>query len=199
MTITYPLTVPPYVKDWRFSYEISTSKTTNPFNFREKILTHGGDRWLLQFQYESLTREKSAEVEAFLMSLRGEEGTFVFGDLSAVTPLGIGTGTPLVKGASQTGYSLLIDGLTPSTTNILKAGDWLQIDNSLYKNLTNVNSNGSGEATLDIAPRLKSHADNATVIFNNPKGIFRLAEGQVFWEKSLDGFNDFTILAVEAI
>jgi len=52
----------------------------------------------------------------------------------------------------------------------------------IYRNLTDVNANASGEATLDIWPRLRSSpADNEQLVLNNTKGVFRLAENVMNW------------------
>jgi hypothetical protein len=131
-----------------------------------------------------LPRMKRAEAEAWvaaLLSLNGREGSFLLGDSANTLPRGIGTGTPLVKGASQTGTDLVTDGWTTTQTGILKAGDWIQLGSGstarLHKNLTDVNSNGSGEATLILWPALRSSpADNATITVSSPKGRFMLAQ-----------------------
>ncbi len=49
------------------------------------------------------------------------------GDPVNTSPRGAATGTPLVKGASQTGNTLTTDGWTTGVTGILKAGDWIQL------------------------------------------------------------------------
>jgi hypothetical protein len=116
-------------------------------------------------------------------------GTFLLGDFVGGTARGTPTGTPLVNGASQSGGELVIDGATPDVTGWLKAGDYIQLGSAgtsrLHKVLQDVNSDGSGNVTLDIWPHLRSSpADNATVIISNPKGIFRLASNETAWTVS---------------
>jgi hypothetical protein len=92
-------------------------------------------------------------------------------------------GTPLVKGASQTGGALLFDGAGTGVTNYLRAGDWLQLGTGatvqLHKVLADASSNGSGEVTVDIWPDLRtSPADNAPITVLAAKGLFALPPGQ---------------------
>jgi hypothetical protein len=91
----------------------------------------------------------------------------------------------LVNGAGQTG-DLQTDGWLASQTNILSAGDWIQLGSGatskLYKVLQGANSNGSGEATLLLWPKLRSApADNAVITVQNPVGVFALTENVTEW------------------
>src|SRR5258708_1241410 len=53
-----------------------------------------------------LTHVQAQAWIAFLMGLRGQANVFQLGDPLAVAPQGSGAGTPLVNGASQSGFSL---------------------------------------------------------------------------------------------
>lgn len=153
----------------------NVSISRSAFTFQQQVQEFSGQIWIAEITLPIMSRVDAEAWVCFLLKLNGPLGTFMLGDPSAKTPAGSATGTPLVKGASQTGKSLITDGWTPSITNILKAGDYIQIGNRLYKNLTDATSNGSGEATLDIFPRLReSPADNASIITSNCKGEFRL-------------------------
>jgi len=143
--------------------------------------------WLLDAAYFPFTRATAEAMHAALCSLNGREGTFLFGDSANKTPRGTATGTPLVNGASQTGEDLATDGWTAGVTNILRAGDWIQIGSGstarLYKNLVDVNSNGSGQATLTLWPRVfTAWADNAAIATSFPKGVFRLTTDGHDWD-----------------
>ena len=86
---------------------------------------------------------------------------------SGADPNGSGGGTPLVKAASQTGTSLNTDGWTASTA-VMKAGDCFTLANitTLFRVVSNVSSDGSGDATLTIQPPIvvgASPADNAAL------------------------------------
>jgi hypothetical protein len=126
----------------------------------------------------------------FLIKLRGQWGIFLMGDPLKVTPSGTASttpGTPVVNGAGQTGDELSIDGLPVSETGYLLAGDYIQLGTgssaNLYRVLSDVNTNVSGEATLDIFPKVvTATTDNDVVTVSNPSGRFRLAKNVSEWE-----------------
>ena len=154
-----------------------------------------------------MNRENAEEWVAFLMKLYGQKGTFLLGDPLGGTARGSASsaaGTPVVNGASQTGGTLAIDGLPASATGYLKAGDYIQLGSAataqLYKVLNDADSNGSGEATLDIWPNLRSSpADGSTVVVANAKGVFRLASNESNWNINNLAFYGITFGAVESL
>lgn len=85
---------------------------------------------------------------------------------SGLAPNGIGGGTPLVNGASQTGDSIITDGWSFTVTNVVRAGDVLKFagDNIVYMVRDDANSDGAGNATINITPNLRvSPANNAVI------------------------------------
>jgi hypothetical protein len=142
--------------------------------------------WMADVQLPPMTRANAETWVAALASLNGREGSFLLGDTANTSPRGTATGTPLVNGAGQTGYDLATDGWTPNITGILRAGDWLQLGSGstarLYKVMQDANSNGTGQATLTLWPRLRSSpADNAAITVSSPKGRFMLAMDGAEW------------------
>jgi hypothetical protein len=111
---------------------------------------------------------------------------------------------PFVNGASQTGDTLVIDGCSPNVTGFLLPGDYIQIGSAsatqFYKVLTQVDTDGSGNATLDIWPDLRSSpANNAVVVVANTKGRFRLRENIQQWQINEISSYGITFDCVEAI
>ena len=150
-----------------------------------------------------MKRDTAEEWIAFALSLRGRKGTFLAGDPSGRIPRGVGGGTPLVKGAGQTGSTLLLDGCPISTTNWLKKGDYFQLGTGssarLHKLIENANTNASGEVTLEFVPTLRtSPADNAPLIITNAKGLFRMDSNTVPWTADGNGqFYSYSFTATE--
>lgn len=160
----------------------------SPYTLEEQVQRHQGQAWSLEFDYPPMKRDVAEAVVAALCSLNGREGTFLFGDSANKTPRGVATGTPLVKGGGQTGEDLLTDGWTAGVTGILKAGDWIQLGSGstarLYKVLADANSDGSGNATLTLWPRISPIAvpvDNSAIVISSPKGLFRLTTDGQDW------------------
>jgi len=126
------------------------------------------------------------------------------GDPLCATPQGNIGGTPRVNGGSQTGETLNIDGCTADVTDWLKAGDYIQLGAAgtanLHKVLEDVNTNGSGEATLSLWPHIRTApADNATVTVTNAVGRFRLASNETAWSINEASIYGISFSAMEAI
>lgn len=186
MSITYPLALPTVtgLQSIRLFARPTVAVAESPFTGQQQVQRHAGQRWMASVSLPPMPRAAAEEWWTFQLKLNGIEGTFLLGDPAGATARGIATGTPLVKGASQTGNSLITDGWTISQTGILKAGDYIQIGSGasarLYKNLNDVNSDSNGDATLDIWPRLRSSpADNAPIVVSSCQGVFRLGANEV--------------------
>ena len=180
------------------------SVSSSPFTGQQQIYKHPGQWWEAEISLPPLKRDEAEQVAAFLIKLNGQYNTFLLGDPANAAPRGVGTGTPVVQGGSQTGTSLVTDGWTTSTTGILKAGDWIQLGSGsatrLHKVLDDVNSDGSGAATLNIWPALRSSpSDNATITVNSPKGIWRLASNEVNYSIDEASVYGITFACVEAL
>ena len=178
--------------------------TTSPLTFQTQVVQFSGQRWLAEVGLPLMLRAAAEEWVAFFGKLDGQYGTFLMGDPNGGTPRGVATGTPLVKGASQTGNSLITDGWTISITNILRAGDYIQIGTGLgaqlYKVLNDANSDGAGDATFDIWPNLRSSpVDNAPVIITNTVGLFRLQANKTPWDINEAAHYGIAFSAAEAL
>lgn len=204
MTISYPLALPTSVSTRRvlFKQRSAIGVAQSPWDYSMQVQEHAGQAWIASVEFPPLTAAQAADLEAFLLSLNGMQGTFLLGDPLRTSPRGVPVGTPLVMGASQTGQSLVTDGWTINTSGLLLKGDYFQIQNRLYRVLNDVASNGSGVATLDIFPRLReSPADNDTLLFNSCVGTFRLADNEnTVLDIGIDGYNTgFSFSAIEAL
>jgi hypothetical protein len=183
MTITYPLAFPTTFgfSSFMIGLDFNVAVAESEFTFEAQVQEHQGVAWEISGSMELLNRDQAEAYNAFIASLGGRLGTFTITPAGSGTPRGIATGTPLVKGASQTGKVLITDGWTSGQTGIMKAGDFFQLGSGstakLYRVLADANSNGSGEATFDIAPKIiTAPADNAAITISNPVGVFRMKE-----------------------
>lgn len=209
MAESYPLDFPTTVgiARVRMTARSVVGIASSPFTFSQQVYRHQGERFEADITLPAMNRAEAEDFNAFRLRLRGSFGTFLFGDPAAATPRGSAAstpGTPVVNGESQTGDSLAIDGLPASATGYLKAGDYIQLGSGaasqLYKVLEDVNSNASGEATLNIYPALRSSpSDGATVIVSNAKGVFRLASSDMAWDVNEALIYGITLAAVEAL
>jgi len=206
MAITYPLTLPasPFFRQVELTMNNIVGQSVSEFTGQQQVQLWPGELWAAKLSVAPGTRSVMEAWVTFLAALRGSYGTFLLGDPSGSAPRGIATGTPLVNGAGQTGLTLATDGWIINKTGILLAGDYIQIGSGLtqrlYKNLTDANSNASGQATLDLWPRLReSPADNAPITLINTKGVFRLSGNSRSWTYDAAKIYTLSFSAIEAI
>lgn len=188
MTITYPLTLPTHtgISSVELRAVNAVSYNMSPFTFSGQAQKYSGEMWQADISLPPMKEDDAEEWLAWLVSLSGQYGTFLLGNPARSAPRGAGGGTPLVAGAGQTGATLNIDGASVSVTGWLKAGDYIQVgtgtSSRLHKVLQDVNTSGTGTATLDVWPSIKTApADNSAVVINGAKGLFRLTSNEQSW------------------
>lgn len=206
MAISFPVSVPAgrAIRTVRFSMLDAVGASESPYTLSQEIFEHPGKRWAIEVQLAPMKRATAEEWIAMLASLRGRRGTFLLGDPLGGTARGSAGGAPLIKGSGQTGGTLLIDGCGNSIVNWLRKGDWIQLGTGaasrLHKSLTDVDSNGSGEATLELWPGPRvAPPDNAALVVANTVGVWRLASNQRDYDIGLAQMFGITFSAVEAL
>ena len=195
-TLTFPSLVP---QSCEWALVSNTQAHRSPLNGTVQTLELPGSRWAATLRFDNLNQADTRTMVAFLAKLRGRAGRFYLYDHSLAAPRGIATGTPLVKGASQTGASLITDGWTISQTGILKAGDYIGVNGELKIVTADVNSDGIGDATLSIEPPLRSSpADNAAITVTRPTCTMMLADDdQTKWSTQPGFWSGMVISCVE--
>ena len=140
-----------------------------------------GQFFAMTATFPPMTRAQFAPIDAFIMKQRGQYETFTLILPVLSTGLGSPAGTPLVRGASQTGRTLDSDGWT-GDISIFKAGDYLKFANhdKVYKVVADVTSNASASANTEITiePALiTSPADNSAITHTNVPFLVSLTAG----------------------
>lgn len=209
MAESYPLALPTHtgIASVRLLARDVVGVSTSPFNFKQQVYRHQGQRWEADISLPPMLRADAEQWAAFLLRLRGAYGTFLLGDPNGATARGSASttpGTPLVAGANQTGDELNIDGCPTSATGYLKAGDYIQVGTGasakLHKVLEDVDTDGSGAATLNLWPKVRTaNADNAAITVSSAKGVFRLASNETSWDINQASVYGITFGAVEAL
>lgn len=205
MAITFPIALPARgIESVRFSMLDAVGVSESPYTFSQEFYEHPGKRWGIDVQLCPMLRAKGEEWIAALASLRGRVGTFYLGDPVGKVPRGARGGAPLVRGAGQKGGTLNIDGCTASVADWLRKGDWVQIGAgslaSLHKSLSDVSTNASGEATLELWPGPRTAlADNAPLVIVNTVGVWRLASNQREYDIGRAQIFGLSFQAVQAL
>lgn len=194
MAISYPLTTPTTIGiesiELRAVNAVATSQS--PFTLKQQIVSHGGQRWEASVSIPSVRRDLAAEWKAMLVALKGHTGTFLLGDPDYVTPRGDVSSCTLSGNAGDETVSVVM-------TGTLKAGDYIQLGSGQTAKLHQVLIDQTGNGNLEIWPALRADYTSEAVVFNSPKGVFRLATNVSSW--SIDNASTYGISfeAVEAI
>lgn len=192
VSFTYPLDFPDLdIVAIRHSPRSAVTASRSPFSYAGDVQVYAGQRRVWRVELAPLTREsEQAALEGFLMRLNGREGTFLLGDPVRGAPRGAydaGSDTPLLDSSGSPAGNqardrvLVTDGWRNSGTGLLLQGDMIQLGSgataSLHTVLSDVDSDGTGAAEIDIWPGLRrTPNDNEALTLSAPKGLWKLVE-----------------------
>ena len=208
MAISFPITWPssPAIQSVRLTPVTVVAASRSPFTLERQVQAHQGQHWQADLSWQTMTRAEAEALLAALTSLNGLEGSFLQGDPAGATPRGTATtpGTPLVKGASQTGQDINFDGAPNNQTGYLLAGDWVSLGTGastrLHKVLADANSDGSGNFTLSLWPDVvTAPANDAALAVSSAQGVFALTENSNPWEIDSNIFGGAYSLGFTAV
>jgi hypothetical protein len=193
--ITYPLSTPAALLKtnkvtWRAKTAVSI--TRGQFTGQTKAFAHQGEWWELEIETAKMTRPSADQLEAFIVSLRGQYGTFKYGDPARKAPQGGLSGPWAVNGTIAAGSRTVPAGYGAGAFSV---GDWLQIGAQLVR-VINVIDSGH----FDVFPIFRSAIPDGTpIIYNGAQGIFRLSgEVDLSYGLSKNAFGPYVISAMEA-
>ena len=208
MAVTYPLTIPTGLKVKNSSFRLlnAVGGSQSPITYTQQVVKHQGAKWEGEVTLIAYNHAQVGEIQAFLTSLRGSFGTFLYGDpdFLAKGVRGSNGGTPLVDGASQTGNSIVIKNAELSAAGYLLKGDYFQFGSGSGSELKmvveDVTTDGAGAATIVFEPAIKtSPADSSAIVTTGAKGVFRLSDNTVEWQGNQSSIYQITIAFGEAI
>jgi hypothetical protein len=175
----------------------------SPFDGTEQVLALPGARWLAEMRWQNLTEAEWRTLGAFIATLNGRAGRFVYSPNFRFPRRGTATGTPLVNGGSQTGSTLATDGWNAGVAFL--PGDLLgYVDptgRQMMHRVTATATVSSGACTVAIWPPLRrSPADNTALQIVSPSPTWRLSTDgiQEDYEPGERGFS-VTLPLEEAI
>jgi hypothetical protein len=158
----------------------------------------GTQRWALDLAFSPMTQAELAPIFAFVVAQRGQLETFQYA-LPAHAARGTWAGSPLVKGASQTGRSVVCDGFSVGAT--VKAGDFFKFNGhtKIYMVTADGTADGSGNLTLAIEPALmESPSDNDPILASGFSWTVALASDNAQYDVSPGViFGNFELELVE--
>jgi hypothetical protein len=184
MAITYPLTLPNRPAPTSFSIEPASfsAMTQSPWTASQQVQLNQGQMWTISVDLPAMADGDARNWLSQLLALRGQYGTFLYGNPLMKQPRGNWGSAPTINGDNQTGQELAVAGLPANA--IIRAGDFFQLgdvaSSRLYMVTQDATANGSGEVTLDIWPRLRTATTSgAAIVTSSARGVFRLAQPSV--------------------
>lgn len=217
MSIVYPLAMPTVTGLARISLRAlnATLVSRSPFTFKEQVQTFGAQRWEADISLPPMKRAAAETWIAWLMSLKGQRGTFYLGDPTGVSPRGTATisDAPTIFNDGVTyipaNDTIWLKGCPTSQSAFLKAGDYVQLGDSsdgrqhLHKVLQDVPTDTNGYGKAYIWPNIRRAAHKVDsynlVKFYNAKGIFRLVDNAVSWDINNAQTYGLNFSAIESI
>ena len=176
MAITFPISTPTSIGiesiDIRAVNAVATSQS--PFTYKQQVIAHQGQRWEASVNIPSVRRDLAAPWKSFLTKLKGPTGTFLLGDPDYATPRGT------VSSCTLSG-SVGDESVTVVMTGSLLEGDYIQLGTDSSARLHQVLVDQTGDGTLEVWPKLRADYTDTTVVYNNAKGVFRLAQNVSSW------------------
>lgn len=197
MALTYPLSLPSvsglYTATFTATHVVGFDES--PFTKRGQSFEWPGDSWNVSVALPAMTREKADQWSGFLISLRGQVGSFLLGD-------------PLATNLRGTASSCLITGSVGARTvsanvpvgETLLRGDYLQLGSAGNARLYRVEHDFTGtgaNADLEIFPSLRSVASGAAAVLSNTVGVFRLSGNTHSWNETRDNLINMSFDAME--
>lgn len=171
---TLPRTIPPISRGTtapRFPDGFMAS-TSRGGRRQSRTVDSGGVIWRETYPDLNFSRAADRNLMTLLEYYRHRQVTIDLDHPTAAgsgrSPLGLGTAGIQVQGAGQTGDSIVTDGWPVTTSNVVRAGDWIAIGglNYRFKIRANASSDGAGAATLTLVNPIfvgESPLDNAAV------------------------------------
>ena len=194
MAISYPINIPTTI-----GIESITLRAVNavaisqsPFSFKQQVVSHKGQRWEASVTIPSQRRELVANWKAFLVSLKGQTGTFLLGDPDYQLPRGT-VSSCLLTGLAGT------ESPTVVMTGTLLAGDYIQLGTGASSRLHTVLTGRSGNGTLEIWPALRADYTSAEANTIYPKGVFKLSSNISSWSIGNNSAYQLSFDCMEAI
>jgi hypothetical protein len=194
MAITYPLATPTSIGiesiEIRAANAVATSQS--PFTYKQQVISHQGQSWSASVTIAPSHRDLAAPWKAMLLSLKGPFGTFLLGDPDYATPQGTVSSCVLSGTAGDETATVVM-------TGSLLAGDYIQLGAGASAKLHQVLADQTGDGSLEIWPKLRANYTSSTVVFSNPKGVFRLSNNTTSYSINSTSVYGISFDAVEVI
>lgn len=199
MAISYPLSLPTHtgITSVEFRAVNAVAYSRSPFTFAGQAHAYSGEMWQADISLPPMKRADAEQWIAFLVSLRGQLGTFLLNDPSGTSVRGTASAATI---SGSTGDRTVDCTVTSGDT--LKAGDYLQLgtgsSSRLHKVLADYTGTGAA-ADLEIWPALREDASSVSADLTSASGVFRLVSNEQSWSVNEASIYGLTFGAIEVV
>lgn len=193
---TYPLSLPTHTGFRNVSFRTlnAVAYEQSPFTFAGQVQASAGQMLMVDVTLPPMRRADAEIWVAWLVSLRGQYGTFKIGDPCASAPNGTATTMTITGSAGN-------NSATVATNGTLSAGDWFSVDigsgfTVLHKLTADVTT---GTSTAYFYPSLRSPASGVSCDLTYPQGIFRLMSNETSWSVNEAAIYGISFSAMEVV
>jgi hypothetical protein len=199
MAISYPVALPTHTGIAQIELRAinAVAYSASPFTFAGQAHAYPGQMWTADVTLPPMKTTDAEQWLGFLLSLRGQFGTFLLGDPLRTSPRGTAASCTITGVAGDNTVSA-----TVTAGQTLLAGDYIQLGTganaTLHKVLVNYTGTGSA-ANLEIWPALRVARTAVSATLSNAKGAFRLSSNEQAWSINEASIYGITFAAREAI
>lgn len=150
------------------------SKAESPWTFAGSVVDTAA-QWALAWTWPAVSHSKAEELDAWLLSLKGQAGSFRY------SPRGSRGSNLTGKTLALPGYAyndtISVKGWAANQATSLRLGQWLTIGTQLLRIVeAGAFADANGAVTITVSPFLRTTFPIDTAVnFNAPYGVFSLA------------------------
>jgi hypothetical protein len=199
MAISYPVSLPTHTGIAQIELRAvnAVAYSQSPFTFAGQAHAYQGQMWQADVTLPPMKAADAEQWLGFLLSLRGQYGTFLLGDPLRTSLRGTATSCSITGSSGDNTVSATV----PSSETLL-AGDYIQLGSAgtatLHKVLVDYTGTGSA-ADLEIWPAIRTDHTASSATLSNAKGNFRLSTNEQAWSINEASIYGITFGAMEAI
>jgi hypothetical protein len=194
MAISYPLALPTHTGfsevELRASNAVAYSRS--PFTFAGQAFAYSGQMWQANITLPPMRRADAEQWIAWLVSLRGQLGTFLLGDNISCDPRGTATSATISGSAGDNSVTVAMSGT-------LLAGDYFQLGSGTTATLHKVLQDQDGDGTLEIWPAIRSNQSTSSATLSSAQGVFMLSTNEQSWSISNAAVYGISFSAMERL
>jgi hypothetical protein len=194
MAISYPLSMPTNkrIRSIELRAINAVAYSASPFTFVGQAFAYSGQMWQADISLPPMRRADAEQWVAWLVSLRGQFGSFLLGDPIGCAPRGTATSATITGSAGS-------NSVTVTMTGTLLAGDYIQLGSGSTSTLHKVLQNRSGSGTLEIWPALRVGRSSSAATLTNARGRFMLSSNEQAWSVNEASVYGISFGAMEVV